>query len=285
MPGTGGLYRDGACGPPPFPAPLARLTPWIGTGAPPPWEAGWRFLAPGLGGDPPVSTRARGTWNGGHVPSLFYLHPRHLLFRPTADIPWDLMDPHEAGRQLDRLLSARGATDRYPAALDGLRVVLRWGRAPAAQRAYDPGDEAQAMDFGRWLLDQGRDCGVRPLTADERADATGHGTFLRDLGLAGDMLYDAVGMHFDPCCFQRRCYPLLRAWSEGCPPPPPPAIPPDCLERLVDDLRTTVRANLPFEDLRPAGIPPDVAAHLRAVGFWSRAAGATARPTARSTLP
>ena len=94
----------------------------------PPWEAGW-LLHPL--GDPPVSTRSRGDWQGEPIPSTFYLHPRHLMCRRTHGPPhdppnvlrWDLMDLAAACRQLEVLLSAPAAAARFPLALDGLRAI------------------------------------------------------------------------------------------------------------------------------------------------------------------
>ena len=233
---------------------------------PPPWEPGWLLLQQG---EPPLSTRSRGIWQGVCLPSTFYLHPKHLLYRPSEATPWDLMDPEAAGRRIEQLLLLPGAADGFPGALSGLQVVLRWGRAPARARVYDSGDENLAMDFGRWLVERGRAQGVRPLTADERADATGYGTFFRDLGLSGPALYDAVGTHFDPCSFMRRCYPLLQAWGAGSLPTPPAAPSPADLDRMARQLRQDIQSELPAEPLPEGAFPADVAALLRTWGMWT----------------
>ena len=182
------------------------------------------------------------------------------------------MDLAAACRQLEVLLSAPAAAARFPLALDGLRAIRD-------DQDRDPEREPAAHDFARWLIECGRDHGLRPLTADERADATGHGTFFRDLGLDGLQLYDAVGSHFDPCSFQRRCFPLLRAWQDGCPPTPPDPLSPADILAEARQLRAIVHTNLPLEPLPPSVIPDDVLAHLRAAGLWPLAAlDSPARP-------
>ena len=224
----------------------------------PPWEPGWRFNPRG---EPPLSTRARGVWNGDPIPSTFYLHPKHLLYRSSASFPWDLMSPDDACRQMERLLEDADVQRAYPHAREGLEAILQG-------QDRTPEMEPSALDFARWLIDHGRDVGARPLSADERADATGYGYFFRDQGLSGRLLYDAVGTHFDPCSFQRRCFPLLRAWHDGRLPDPPVPLHPDELVRAARGLHAIVSRNCPNEDVCDSPIPADVAANLRLAGIW-----------------
>ena len=68
----------------------------------------------------------------------------------------------------------------------------------------------------------GRENGVRPPTAQERANAGGMAGYYRSLELQGRELYDAVGNHFDPRCLQQRVTTLLHDWFNSVDPPPAP---------------------------------------------------------------
>ena len=234
----------------------------------PNWEPGWRLNPRG---EAPLSTRSRGEWNDSPLPSTFYLHPKNLLYKSSPNMPWDLMSPEDACRQMQRLVDHPSVLAHYPGAKSGLDAILRG-------RDREPEWEPDAVDFGRWLLDQGRAIGARPLTADERADATGYGLFFRDQGLTGRLLYDAVGMHFDPRSFQRRCFPLIKAWHEDRVPAPPNPLRPDALAGEARVLRETVARLCPTEEIPMSPFPEDVVANLRLAGIWPQDTPPQARP-------
>ena len=116
-------------------------------------------------------------------------------------------------------------------------------------------------------MSQGREHGLRTPTPEERARASGLGTYLDQLGLAGRELFDAIGTHFDPRCLQQRVALLLRAWSNGLHVPRPAYPDPNALKALFDRLHAQVRAGHPWTGLAHTPFRSDVMDSLEAEGL------------------
>ena len=126
--------------------------------------------------------------------------------------------------------------------------------------------------WGRWLMTNGRQHGLRPPTEHERVRASGLHPYLDHLGLQGRALYDAVGTHFDPRSLELRLMPLLRAWFGGGEVARPRYLDPMQILAVFDRLHAAVRRACPFAPLVRSPFRPDVTAMLVGDGLLPAAA-------------
>ena len=120
--------------------------------------------------------------------------------------------------------------------------------------------------WATWLVQEGRQHGLRVPTASERACAVGLGAYFASLSLEGRGLYDAMGTHTDPRNLQQRVLPAVLAWLRGAQPPGPPLRAPT-LRHVQDAWRAAAAfaaTHCPWARVRRLPFDPDV---LRACGF------------------
>ena len=218
-----------------LPATVSRARP---PRRPSPWDRGYALRWDGEG---VVMMRSRGM--GSEIrASTYQYHPRHLLYR--TDSAWhagDLISVHR------RMLALAPAEVR-----PGLEVIWR-GQARR--------DEASGVTAARWIEQYGEAHGFRTPRPEERARATGRGTYLVALGHSPRRLYDLVGDHFDPDALLLRVVVPMREWlAGGNLPAPAPAIAPRAALRVYAQVRrAVVAAGYPAE---PGPFPRDLRAPL-----------------------
>ena len=243
------------------------------TKLPIPWAAGWGFHWQGV---PPTATRSREVFEGHVLSSTYQCHPGCTLIDYQHDSCWDLLTMTQIYNRVRGLLITHDAESSFPGAASGLEAVL------AFKERID-GNEPQARQFMRWLAVHGAPLGIRMPSALERARATGHLEHVLAHNLAPRELFDAVGCHFDPRSFHRRCRPLLRAWAHGEPLPAHRFPCPTTLIAIHADLRREVRRLHPRlvipDGFQNGPAPTQIASHLQGLGLWPGSDG-TAAPTA-----
>ena len=203
---------------------------------PSPWEPRWALLPDGA-----TATCLRSRGDGDEIlPSSYQTHLRFLVYDLDHNNRWFLCTQAEIKSRVLGILQRTNADQQWPGVRDGLNLVC------SGRERESPGAEAAVRTWGRWLMSNGREHGLRAPTEQERARAVGMADYYHGLQLQGRELYDAVGNHFDPRCLQQRVSTLLRDWFNGIDPPRPPRAAYGHIRRSFNSSSEFARTRCPF---------------------------------------
>ena len=214
-----------------------------------PWETRWALLPYGA-----TATCLRSRGDGDEIlPSCYQTNVHFLLFDEDHPNRWFLCTQAQVKARLHVILQNSGAENEWPGVRAGLNLVH------AGRERESPGAERAARTWARWLMRHGREHGLRPPSAEERARAVGMSTYYQGLQLQGRELYDAVGNHFDPRCLQQRVSSLLHDWFQGVDPPRAPRATFEHIRASFDRASAFARQRCPFAPRAAGPLRQDLA--------------------------